>query len=958
MKKQKLKKIERDLKSLIRGESFFDDYHRILYSTAACIFQVMPFGVVLPFDEEDVTKLIQYARENGIPLTARGAGSGVAGQTVNSGIIVDFSKFMNKIIEIDPDANFVKVQPGVVCDQLNLKLKTYGKFFPPDPSSGPFCTIGGMIGNNAGGPHSLLYSSMKDNMESVRGITSGGVLLETSPFRFHSLGESPVQGKDHKDFCLRYARILNGKETLLEAWKPQVNRNASGYNIFDSFQKNGSQEGQVDLGKLIVGSEGTLCMVTEAILKIRDLPAKRGTALCLFSRLEKAGDAVIEILNFSPSCLEIMDHTLLTIIKEEDPEMRAALPEECSAVLILEMDGEDPEEVDSRLDDVRSLLLKKNLAFEFKKALTTSEQEKLWKIRKSASPILSSKEGIRRNTRFVEDASVLPERLPEFISGMRRIISKYEFQTAIFGHAGDSNIHVNPLLNQMDPDDLDNMERIADEATDLVLSLKGSLTGEHGDGRLRSSYLPKMFGPLYDIFEEVKNLFDPAHLLNPGIKVGWVNRSITSNLRYGKNYQRIATGSPLDVNSWQIEVEKCHGCGTCRQYCPVFLATGDERATPRGKANLLRAAISQNLDWESLFDREFKEIIDLCFNCGLCHTQCPTKIKIPEISRIAKDIYSEKNGFDRATFILNRSSILSRLSSAFASISNTALKSRWMRKAGEILTGISSSISLAEFSNQPMERSQEMLSLSTGNKKVAYFYGCFANFNDPEGEGRGTIEVLKRNGFDVYMPPQACCGIAGLSNGDTRSVIPDAQFNVETLSSCVDQGFDVIYSAPSCGMAIVDEYPELLKTEEAKKVAEHCLEIHEFLKILKGKGELNEQFGEVHEKIAYHNPCHLEARNMGSETLEILRMIPGLEIVEIEDSCCGMAGTFGMKSKNRELSLEIGKPLFEGIKASGVPAVATGCGTCNIQIKNATGKKIIHPITLIANSYKKYDQCS
>ncbi len=275
-----------------------------------------------------------------------------------------------------------------------------------------------------------------------------------------------------------------------------------------------------------------------------------------------------------------------------------------------------------------------------------------------------------------------------------------------------------------------------------------------------------------------------------------------------------------------------------------------------------------------------------------------------------------------------------------------------------MLTGISSSLALKEFSSQPMEKASETGSHSIGNKKVVYFYGCFANFNDPEGEGRGTVEVLRRNGFEVIMPPQACCGIASLSNGDTASVLPNAQFNVETLSAYIVKGFDVIYSAPSCGMAIVKEYPVLLGSDQAKRVAEHCFEIHEFLKMLKEKGGLNTDFGEIRESIVYHNPCHLEARNMGSETLEILGMIPGLTIIQIEDSCCGMAGTFGMKAKNRGLSLDIGKPLFDQIHLSGVPTVSTGCGTCNIQIRDATKKKVIHPIALIAQSYKSFEQRS
>ena len=943
-------KVQRDLERLVRGEVHCDDYHRILYSTAACIYQIMPLGVVLPRDEEDVVKVVNYAREKRIPITARGAGSGVAGQSVNSGLIIDFSKYFTGVLEVDVEKNTVRVQPGVVYDRLNRILEKHGMFFPPDPSSGPFCTIGGMIGNNGGGPHSVKYGSMKENILSVRAITAAGDLVETKKVDLDPLRDLSSIGGTNLHFARKYAHILQGNERLIEAWRPQVNRNASGYNIFDSYDGK-----TADLSKLFVGSEGTLSLVTEAVLNIRPLPGQRGTALSLFDRVEKAGEAVFEILKFSPSCLEIMDKTFVKLIREEVPAMRSALPEECQAIIILEVDGDAQEEIESRLDDIGSSLMKKKLAIEFKKALDRKEQEKLWSYRKSASPILSSKEGIKRNTRFVEDASVLPERLPEFIRGMTEIISKQGLDFAIFGHAGDSNIHVNPLLDQRDANDLKKLEKIAHDASELVLSLRGSLTGEHGDGRLRSPYLPAMFGPVHGIFEKIKTLFDPDYLLNPGIKAGKIDYRITDDMRYGRRSARFKTNSPFDEMSWALEVEKCHGCGTCRQYCPVFSATGDEKATARAKANLLRAVISGRADPTALNDEEFKEMIDLCFNCRLCHTECPTKIKIPEISLIAKEIFSQKSGFKLSTYLLNRSYHLSRLGVLFPALSNRALDSKLLRKAGDALTGVAESVDFGEFSHSSLEKENGRLCKSGGKRKVAYFYGCFANFNDPEGEGSGTIEVMSRNGFDVLLPPQACCGIAKISNGDSQSVIADAEYNVEILSKLVDEGYIIIYSAPSCGMAVVEDYPRLLDTDRARKVSKNCFEVHEFLTVLDGKGELNKNFGALKKKVVYHNPCHLKSRGMGAETIRMLKMIPSLEIAEIEDSCCGIAGTFGMKSENRDLSVRIGMPLFENIDSSGAEIVATGCGTCNIQIKSCTSREVLHPISLLAQSYRAAD---
>ncbi len=944
------KKIEKDLKALIHGEVHCDDYHRILYSTAACIYQIMPLGVVLPRDEEDLAKVIGYARENSLPLTGRGGGSGVSGQSVNTGLIVDFSKYMNRVLAIDADAGTVRVQPGIVYDRLNRALKDHARFFPPDPSSGPFCTIGGMIGNNGGGSHSVKYGSMKENIVSVRAMSAAGEVIETKRVTLNLLDDVSSPSDTHLRYAAGYARLLRGREDLIRAWKPQVKRNSSGYNVFDSFD--GSH---VDLAKLIVGSEGTLCLATEAILNITPIPAAKGTALCLFDSVERAGEAVVEVLRFAPSCLEIMDQTFVRLIREEVPAMRGALPEWCQAIIILEVDGSEKAAIESQIDGIGSMLLKRKLASEFRKALDKKEQERLWSYRKSASPILSSKEGIKRNTRFVEDASVLPERLPEFIAGMRKIISKQGFEFAIFGHAGDSNIHVNPLLDQKDAADLSKLEKIAEEASELVLALKGSLTGEHGDGRLRSPFLPKMFGPLYGIFSEIKSLFDPESLLNPGIKAGPIDYRITDNMRYGRTYARIATGSQFDGEKLAMEVEKCHGCGTCRQYCPVFLATGDEKATARAKANLIRACISGRIDPQSMTDSEFKEMIDLCFNCRLCHTECPTKIMIPELALIAKERYSRKKGYTLPTYLLNRSFLLSRFGSLFPALSNRALASKLLRRAGEAAAGVAGTVDLAEFAERTLDESPERFFRSGGSKKAAYFYGCFANFHDREGEGMGTIEVLNRNGFDVLLPPQACCGIASISNGDSGSIIPDAEYNVEILSKLVDEGYVVIYSAPSCGMAIVEDYPRILGTEEAAKVAKNCFEIHEFLVMLGEKGELNASFGPVKKKLVYHNPCHLRSRGMGSETVGLLRKIPLLDLVEIEDSCCGIAGTFGMKSENRDISVAIGKPLFEAIDSSDAPSVVTGCGTCNMQIRSCTSKEVIHPVSILAESYRSAD---
>lgn len=934
-----------DLSHLVEGELLFDAVHRTLYSTAACIYQIMPLGAVIPRHEGDVLAVVDYARRHGIPITARGAGSGLAGQTLGRGIILDFSKHFLRIADIDRDHGTVRVQPGVIQTDLNRELRKHGLQFAPDPSSSSFCTLGGMLANNAGGSHTIRYGATRDNTESLRMALADGTVIETG--RVDRAAPAAGTRDARERLASAVASLVDRNREMIERHAPKTRKNSSGYALLEAVN------GAVDLTQLIVGSEGTLGLILDATLRIVPVPRATATALVLFDDLERTGAAVMEILRSRPSAVELLDRTFVDVIREGTPSVAATLPAGTEAILIVELDGDEALEVDARMTSLsRRLTGRERLATEVRRSVSAEEAARIWAIRKAASPILSRREGRLRNTRFIEDAAVRPEQMAAFVTRLRRLLSKYELQAAIFGHAGDCNLHCNPLMNPKDARDLDTMEAVAEEFVDMVIDLGGSLSGEHGDGRLRTPYLRRAYGPVADLYAEVKNIFDPQGILNPGIKVHDGATRMIDDLRYGTGYRRVATSTVLDGEAWQREIEKCHGCGACQNYCPVAVETKDEAATARAKANLLRAVISGRLDPGVITTPGFKAVMDLCVNCRLCHSECPTAIDIPGMAVLAKEIYVRSHGKRTPDRLLTAGQPILRLGSLFAPIANAALKSRPLRRVIAAFSGVASRRVMQPFASAPLQT--RVPSTDPEGRKVAYFHGCFGGFQDLQGEGRAAVELLERLGCSVAIPPQECCGIAAITYGHLDDVRPAAQRNVETLLDFVRRGYTVVYSAPSCGLALVEDYPRLLGTPQSEALARHLRDLHGYvLEMLEADEALRSRLRPVPLRVTYHNPCHLQARGMGDEVVRLLRMVPGVEVVPIgEDHCCGIAGTFGMKEKNFDLSMRMGRPLFESIDRTGVSVVATGCGTCKMQIEQATDLPVVHPIAVVRDSLR------
>lgn len=948
MTEHHVESVASDLRKRLKGNVLSDDLSRTIYSSGACIYSLRPLLIVQPRHREDVVKLVRYAEAQGIALTARGGGTGRAGQGIGEGIILDFVRYMNQVLEFDPEKKWVRVQPGIILGRLNSALKPMKKFFPIDPSTADYCALGGMIANNSSGPHAIKYGATRDHVESLEVVLSSGGVIQTGPQTLATMESSGEASALEKRIYTGVADLLDRYQTPLQEERPETMKNSCGYDLWQ-VRKNGS----LDLTPLLVGSEGTLGIFTEAKLRLSDLPEKTHTALIYFDTLETVGEATLEILKLSPTMLEIMERQIIDLARSKYKEMKPYLPERIEATLFVEFEDQSEEKLKEKMLQVEQTLVhERKLAISLKAAQDAKDKDMLTKVRSVSGPILNKVKGPKKPIAFIEDAAVHPSRLGEYISGLREVLKRNSAEASIYGHAGDGNLHVMVFLDLKKSEDVARMVKITEESCDLVLRLKGTISGEHGDGLLRTAYVPRQYPRLYPAFEELKRLFDPHGILNPGRIVGSDPGLMGKNLKYGEGYHHVPTASAFDEEALRNEVEACHGCGKCRSYCPLAMETDDESYLGRAKANLLRELISGTLDPKSFLESDdLKKVMDGCVNCKRCLTECPTGVDIPWVAMLARANYVEKKGQPFRDRFLTDTHLACHVGSSLAPLVNLAFS------FGPARALMESTIGLDRRRRMPPFHGKTFRELYRGsakeNGKVAYFLSCFANYNEPEGEGRATVEVLEKNGLAVEIPEFECCGIARISSGALQPALKGVEENLKKVATLVGKGTPVVFSEPSCALAVKQEYPRIVNTEEASRAAADCHDIHAFLFKLKQEEKLNTKLGEIPLKVGYHNPCHLRALGISREPVELLKLIPGLQVQVFGDRCCGLAGTFGLKKENYDLSMQIGENLFKEIRRSGVEQVATSCGSCAMQIAQGTGLKVAHPLTLLAEAYRK-----
>jgi anaerobic glycerol-3-phosphate dehydrogenase C subunit len=941
--------LKRDLQRLIEGEVFFDELTRTIYSSAASIYRVKPLGIVKPKHQKDVIRLVRVAAERGIPLIPRGGGTSRTGNELGEGILVDFTKYMNRVLEFEPKEGWVRVQPGMILDSLNKSLKPHKLFFPIDPSTKEYCTLGGMIANNSSGPHAVKYGATRDYVLSLEVVLSDGEVMTTRPVSLER-GESENPETLEERIYRTMPGLLRQYRKPMEEEKPFTLKNSSGYDLW-RLQRNRC----LDLTSLFVGSEGTLGIITGAKLRLVPFPGRARGGLIYFDNLDHVGPATQKLLELSPSMLEIIERQIIDLARKQKAEMRPYLPEGTEALLFAEFEEEDGEEFPRKFIEAERLLVQhEKLATSVKVARNEEETAMFEKVRSISGPILNKAKGPKRPLAFIEDAAVHPSLLSKYIMGLREIFRKVEVEASIYGHAGDGNLHLMVFLDLREDSEVKKMLELTDACYDLVLSLKGTISGEHGDGRLRTYYLRKQYPNLYPAMMEIKNLFDPKNILNPGCIVGGEKNPLNQHLKYVSQDLGRMRGTFFDKEVVRTAIETCSGCGKCRCYCPVAQKVPEEWAMGRAKATLLREFASGALDPKFFDAHQFKEVMDSCVNCKRCLTECPSGVDIPWLALSGRAHYLEKHGEPLSNRFFTSTRTLCERGSALAPLVNLANSLPPIRKGLEVALGLDRRRHLPPFRRRTLKRMLKERPLFHTHKKIVYFVSCYSNFNEPEGDGLATVEVLERNGFEILLPDFRCCGIARINSGAIKKVMEEIQTNVERMASLVDQGLSIVFSEPSCALAVKMEYPKILDSDRAHQVAEKCFDIHQFLMRLHQKGELDLNLGEMNLTVGYHNPCHLRALGVVKEPVELLHLIPGMKVKELSDGCCGLVGTFGMKKKNFDLSMAIGKRLFKEIADSGADELSTSCGACQLQILQGTGKQAVHPVSLLALAYRKH----
>jgi anaerobic glycerol-3-phosphate dehydrogenase C subunit len=965
--------IAEELSVIIKGDCLPDIFTRVAFSTDASIYQIIPLCVVAPKDTSDIAAVIRYAYQNSIPVVARGAGSGLAGESLSSGIMLDMTRFMNKIINISGDGpsrrgveaeagSMVTCQPGVVLDEVNNHLARFGKKIGPDPSSGNRAVIGGIVANNATGSRSLKYGYIAEYIEKIEAVLADGTIVEFT----NNVEPTPIRqqkqcltGQALSQISQKCSELLNSNASVIQKAQPRTKRNHSGYNI-----ANVAHNGKIDMAKLLAGSEGTLAVFTEITLRTVDVPKVSAVVQLEFDSLEKMALAVPLIVASGVSACELMDGRLIKIARDAFEQYRDILNPTSAASLLVEHTGKTTDEVKQKIEKTVSAVDKfisdKKIVFDL------ALQKRLWKCRKDAVPLLSRQKGLKQPVAFIEDVSVDNTRLAEYVKGLEKIGAKFKVDMTYYGHAGDGELHIRPYLDLSSSEDVKKMTDIANEVFSLAWSLGGSISGEHADGLVRAAFIRRQYGDeYYEVLRQIKRIFDEKNILNPGKVINDSPNVMTQNLR-GENKilgQKTKTELNFSPDEFKFELLQCGGCGVCRstepalRMCPVFRATGDEMFSSRAKANLL-AAWAKGLLTEQDFESEkFREILSTCLNCKACVLDCPSGVDVSKMIMEVRARLAKKRGLSQAAKVLASNRYMSMLASAFAPVSNVFMSLAPVRWIMQKLTGIDSRRIMPKFSFSTfLKKANEYLAgqpkIEKPVDKVAYFTDTFVNYND-QSIGFAVIKFLRHNNIDVIVPKQRPAPLPAVVYGDIETSRKDLQYNVKYLCQAVRQGYKIICSEPSAALCLKEDLKYFVDSPDAKIVSENTFELFDYLKNIMRTVKIAAAAsgGLAMTRFVHHTPCHLLALGAKPASIEVLKQLAGIDVKELDGGCCGIAGTFGMQKKNYDLSMQIGKKLAEKIEETSADVILTECSTCKMQIEQLTSKKTEHPIKVLAEAF-------
>ncbi len=938
--------LERELS----GEVRFDKASRILYSTDASMYQIEPLGVVLPRHRQDVLRVIRLAREFGVPVLPRGGGTALAGQCVGPAVIMDLSKFMNDILELNEEEGWVRVQPGVVLDELNSHLKPYGLQFAPDVATSSRATIGGMIGNNSAGAHSVIYGKTIDHVLELKVALADGTETLFRDMSDEELADktrqTDLEGRAYREVV----RLARNHRAEIDRRYPKILRRVGGYNL-DEFTK----RQPFNMCRMILGSEGTLATVLEAKLRVIPLPRARVLGVVQFGDLIESMAAVSPILETGPAAVELVDRMIL-----EQTRGSIALSGERGwvegdprAVLVVEYFGDSLDVLIPRLEALEAKMSEHGLGYGFRRAVTAEEQANVWNVRQSGLGLLMGVKGDTKPVAFVEDSAVSPEKLPDYIRDFERIVREHDTTAGYYAHASVGLLHIRPMVNLKTAAGVAKMRSIAEAVLDLVLRYSGAMSGEHGDGLARSCWNERVFGStLYNAFREIKRAFDPEGLMNPGKIVD--APMMTENLRFGPEYRAQEPRTHFDFSAdggFHRAVEMCNGVGACRKklqgtMCPSYMATLDEAHSTRGRANALRAAISGGLQG-GLADERVYEILDLCLECKACKSECPSNVDMAKIKYEFLAHYYDTHGRPLREWLFGNIDTLNRAGCALAPLSNWVASTRLARLGMQFL-GIAPERALPPFARRTFTDWFARRSKRQSERKVVLFNDTYLTFNEPD-IGIAATRFLEAAGYEVILPTKRCCGRPLLSSGMIEQVKDNLAFNMRHLHTYVAQGYDIVGFEPSCVSMLTDDYPELNADPRVREVSERCYTVESYLSLLAERGELQVSFSNLKKEILVHGHCHQKALWGMAPSLEALNMPPGYSASAIDSACCGMAGAFGYQVEHYDISLKMGEDrLLNVVREAGPETEIAAAGlSCRQQILHATGRTARHPIQIL-----------
>ncbi len=970
---QQRERILDDLRGLVGGEVRCDDFFRQLHASDASIYEIQPLAVVRPSRAADVSACVRYARDNRLPVHARGAGTASAGGSLGPGIIVDFSKYLRHVIRID--AEKARVQSGVVLERLNTQLRTEGRIYGPDPAKAAVTTMGSVIALDATGSRWLKYGSVRNTVVSLQTVLADGEILELGREPL-SDGASTSTIPRKRDLINRLTAVLKENAESIRSHQLKSCINRCGYNLEGVLG-----EDYIDVGRLLAGSEGTLALVTEASVATEPLPGHRGASLLLFDSLEKAARAVQEVLPWKPNACELMDRRHLSLARDAEVRFDLLIPADTEALLLVEQEAADLIGLHDQLHQMAAYLTQtKRLAYAVRQAFEPDDLELYWRLVDRIQPLLHRMKSPARAAPVADNVAVPPDIMPDFLLRVQNILKRQQVTASLFAHAGQGELYIRPFLDLANSDDVDRMRRLSEELYREVIEAGGSITGEHGYGLSRTPFLKQQAGPLYEAFRAIKQVFDPENILNPGKIVGDDAELMIRNMQPAIKTQEVLPPAAEETQGdrpamrslvelqldWEPSrlidaVTDCNRCGACRtqapqaRMCPIFRIAPSEEASPRAKANLLRGLLSGTVELNRLTDNEFKHIADLCVHCHMCRLECPTGVDIPLLMRESKGAYVAANGLTASDWALIHLDVLGALGGMFSPATNWALGNRQMRWLLEKILGIAQGRKLPRVTSRNFIRRAHRRRLTRpirrSSQKVLYFVDTYANYFDPQ-LGEALVAVLEHNGVAVYVPAgQKPAGMPSIACGALDHARFLAEHNITILAEAVRQGYHVVATEPAAALCLTREYPQLISDDDSRLVAANSSEACTYLWRMHTQGKLQLDLKPIHITLGYHTPCHLKALQVGTPGKHLLGLIPGVQIEHIEKGCSGMAGTFGLHSKNYRGSLRVGLRLINQLRSPALQAGATECSTCKIQMEQGTNKPTIHPIKLLALSY-------